>query len=271
MLTNAEIAGISTGIGLVAALAAVFQLRITARQGRHNATFEHLGRVRRLQRSISRVEPEEARKAFLAWWKRETEELSDEANSYLELLDEWDFLGIAYKERQVDRRIVLASLRNTLRTAYFVNREFIDEGKKLYENPNLYQHLGLLIEHCHRPTWKERLTDFRRRFDGRAKPKADAPTAAQPTLAGALPGGRDAGISSPAVAAPRQEVAVLKIQKLSDEEVRMAEQRPAVPTGPASTPQPGGHEQRETPAFRPPPPPSPPPAQTNQNQSTEGT
>jgi hypothetical protein len=122
---------------------------------RHQATFEHLGRVRKLLRDVSIYDPEKAREAALAFWNHEVPELAPDAKAYLDLLDEWDLLGVAFREKRVDRKLVLESLRYTFRNSHNVDRGFISQTKEKFQNPRMYADLDYLIQCCLRPTWFE--------------------------------------------------------------------------------------------------------------------
>lgn len=267
-LTLAVAAG-SLLISLVSTGIALGQLRVSVRQSRHQATFEHLGRVRKLLRQISEVDPKEARAAALAYWTHQTDELPEAAKAYLDLLDEWDLLGVAYRDKQVDRKIVLKSLRHTLRNPHNVNREFIGQVKKTFENPSMYEDLDYLIKCCARRTWFEWFSEKGKGLYVRSKNRNAATTRTTAfTLVGADTRRGDSGISSTAAAPPdtQAELAYIDVNVPVLEENTVSDSNPAPTPTPAQTPPPPSWEKRgETPTFRPPPP---PPVQQNGSGGT---
>lgn len=276
----------SASISLVSAGIALMQLRASLRQSRHQATFEHLGRVRKLLRQISEVNPADARAAALAYWLHQTDEFPQYAKSYLDLLDEWDLLGVAYREKQVDRKMVLKALRYTFRNPHNVSRDFIEQVKDTFKNPGVYEDLDYLIQCCVRPTLFEWLTAKGKALYRYARPQTHAtpspPSAApSPTDAGANSGRGNTGIPPTAAAADGAEVSGLLLQERDqmtevgpisipspqlpvsrDGRDETPPFRPAEPP-PPPPPLPTREERGETPAFRPPPP---PPPRTNGNE-----
>jgi len=253
-LTNEDltlaVAAAGVLISIVAAGIALFQLRAGVRQGRHQATFEHLGRVRALLREISHIDPAEARAAALAYWTHQADELPPAARSYRALLDEWDLLGVAYREKQVDRKIVLRALRYTLRNPHNVSRGFIDQVQAIYQNPGMYADLDYLIVRCARPTPRERVAALLGRVGGGA-------TASQPApVAKADPGAENAGAPSVQAIAPPPETTAGERGSPAQREDDMTDPKPAAPPPPPPPPPlPRKRVERgETPAFRPPPP-----------------
>lgn len=267
-LTLAVAAG-SALISLVSMGIALGQLRASVRQSRHQATFEHLGRVRKLLRQISEIDPGEARAAALKYWTHQSDEMPETAKAYLALLDEWDLLGVAYREKQVDRKVVLRSLRHTFRNPRNVNREFIEQVKKTFENPSVYEDLDYLLQCCARPTWFEWFSAKGKGAYVRSKTRTDSPTAPiASTVTGADTGRRDTRIP-PTTAAPsdaQTELAHSEFNVPVVEEFTMSDSTPAPnPTPPP--PPPSREERGETPAFRPPPP---PPAQKSGSEGDSG-
>lgn len=276
MLTDNEILTLTvaaTGvlISVVAVVISYRQLLTSVRQSRHQATFEHLGRVRKLLRELSGIDPEAARAAALAYYNHEIDELPQSAKDYLDLLDEWDLLGVAYKHKQIDRKIVLDQLRNTLRDPHHVNRDFIREIKQALANPRVYQDLDLLIRCCVRPTLFEWITAKGKRFYDRSEAKrASAPTTPS-SLTGTISGRGNTGIpsASGASAATTPEVAAeITISSPQTEVVMPDPQRTTPAPSPTRTPSPtppspprlpSREERGETPGFRRPPPSPPPP------------
>jgi hypothetical protein len=178
----------SAGISLVSVGISLAQLRSANRLARHQATFDHLGGVRQLLREVSVHDPVEAREAALAYWNHEVDEVAANAQAYLDLLDEWDLLGTAFREKSIDRKIVLKSLRYTFRNPHNVNREFIDQVKKTFENPGMYADLDYLIGCCLRPTWFEWITAQGRALNRKtANPASAAATEARTPDSGELP------------------------------------------------------------------------------------
>jgi hypothetical protein len=151
------VAAVGVVISLVTAGITALQLRTSVRQARHAATFEHLNAVRDLLRKVFAVDPKQARQEALAYYKHEAAEPTLGARAYLELLDAWDLLGIAYMHKLVDRRIVLEALRNTLRDSHTVSREFIGQMQEVC-GPATYKDLDRLIACCLRPDFRERIT-----------------------------------------------------------------------------------------------------------------
>jgi hypothetical protein len=270
----------SASISLVSAGIAIMQLRASLRQSRHQATFEHLGRVRKLLRQISEVNPADAREAALAYWTHQTAELPPHAKSYLDLLDEWDLLGVAYREKQVDRKMVLKALRYTFRNPHNVSSEFIKRVKETFANPGVYEDLDYLIQCCARPTLFEWLTAKGKVLYGYVRPQTRAtssiPSAApEPIDAGADSGRRNTGVPPTPATTDGAEVSDLPLQgrdpmteiepmSIPSPQVPVSRDgrdetppfRPAEPLPPPPPP-PSREERGETPAFRPPPPPPP--------------
>ena len=252
-------------IALVTAGISYSQLRVSIRQSRHQATFEHLGRVRKLLREISGIDPAAARTEALAFYTGEATELSKTAQDYLNLLDEWDLLGVAYKHKLVNRKMVLEALRNTLRNPHTVGSDFIAKVKEAQKNTGVYQDLEYLIGCCARQTFRERLTAVRRVFHGRSK--AAEPLASTPGTGiaevGADSGGGNAGLPPPAVgtAEAGTPVSLDPPTALNDTDV-IPEPKQSNTTPPPVPPSPPSDDERgETPGV-PAPAPAPTPKQT---------
>lgn len=236
-LTLAIAAG-SALISLVSVGITLAQLRAGVHLARHQATFDHLGRVRKLLRDVSIHDPVSAREAALAFWNHEAAELPPNARAYLDLLDEWDLLGVAFREKRVDRKLVLESLRYTFRDSHNINRGFILQTQKRFLNPRMYADLDYLIQCCLRPTLLERLTAIRRAF---YEATSDAPTI-----------DKDAEVESSVSLSPPVAETQAIAPKLG--EMPVSDQKPA--TSPPSSPPPITGPRGETPGFRPPAPPS---------------
>lgn len=179
---------LTLSIALIAAAISFWQLRVGVRQSKHQATFEHLGRVRDLLREASRISPSQARDDVMAFYRHQVEEFSDGALLYLRLLDALDLLGIAYKHNLVNRVIVRESLRDMLRDEHSISREYIRSLRHTLGSDDIYADLEYLTECCIRPPLRERLSFTTRRKHDRPKRTPDTtftPTPTPPAVAGA--------------------------------------------------------------------------------------
>ena len=249
----------SAAISMVSLAVAMLQLRAGVRQARHQATFEHLGRVRGLLGRVSGIDPVQARQGALNFYAHRLEKMPEHAQLYLELLTEWDLLGVAFQEKQVDRKIVLRSLRHTLRSSHNVSRDFINELKEALQNPEIYTDLDHLIACCARPTVRERLHSLQQRSYERSQAAVAAVSGAfNTTFQRSVSRGRDPRLPSSAAAdATPAGPEVDTHHQLRQEFETMSETKPAPNPPPPPPPPPGREERGETPAFRPPPPPPP--------------
>jgi hypothetical protein len=184
-------------IALIAAAISFGQLRVSIRQGKHNATFEHLKKVRELIREASVIDPEIAREQVLAFYQHGTNELPLEGATYLRLLDALDLLGIAYKHRLVDRRIVRESVGSILRNEHAINRDYLNALSTAVNSATVYADLTFLIDSCRRVSLKDQLLSFWRGTNDRQEARSTSSTSASPFTAGETRASGHPGISSP--------------------------------------------------------------------------
>jgi hypothetical protein len=137
---NQNAAWVAAVFAGLAAVVAIYQVRVQKVQAQRQATFDH---IRQVDDAIHALGGREARPAFqniLAFNRHDVDDLSLEARHYLVYLDSIELLGLAYKHDVVDRTLVLDHLSNQLGNPYTFSEAFIEELRKLRKDPTLYAH-----------------------------------------------------------------------------------------------------------------------------------
>lgn len=131
----------------LAAFAAIWQVRVQVRQSRRHTTFVHIRQVAERLHKLSGRDARPYRAELLALYRSEKSDLSEEAGSFLALLDEVDLLALAHKYHVVDRSLVLEYFKSLLRDPYFLSEAFIKELQVAVKDPTIYEHtIHLLSE-----------------------------------------------------------------------------------------------------------------------------
>jgi hypothetical protein len=123
-----------------AALFAGVQIRLSRRDANARAVFDHLQEIDRRVQEAWIARPDEVQPELLAFYRRETTDLSSAASAYLSLLNALDVLAFAIQRKLVDASVVDEYI-STLVNPNVVSLTFLKELQMCCNDPSVYEHL----------------------------------------------------------------------------------------------------------------------------------
>lgn len=139
------ITGAAATGAIVAAGVAIWQARIAAKASEMQMTFAHLRAVTTALNVVRPCNPKVCRDDILAFYKPDDTPLSDDAQKYLDLLNELDLLGLAFRLKAVNCDAVLQYVKGHLVKPDTVPLDFINKLRVAAEDPTTYEDLYHLI------------------------------------------------------------------------------------------------------------------------------
>jgi hypothetical protein len=143
--TTLVIAGAAATGAIVAAGVAIWQARIAAKASEMQMTFAHLRAVTTALNVVRPCDPNICRDDILAFYKPGDTSLSGDGQKYLDLLNELDLLGLAFRLKAVNCKAVLQYVKGHLVKPDTVPIDFIIKLRVAAEDSTTYEDLLHLI------------------------------------------------------------------------------------------------------------------------------